>query len=117
MDLVRDVLDKLVVDRNGREMGRVDGIVLEPQTAGPMRVAAIEIGPSVVGYRLHPACGRLAEAAEYALGIREGRPCRIAFEDITEFGVTVRVNVAIGGTSAAAGEHWARKWLPPEFGG
>ena len=29
MDLVRDLLDKLVVDRNGREMGRVDGIVLD----------------------------------------------------------------------------------------
>ena len=28
MDLVRDMLDKKVVDRNGREMGRVDSIVL-----------------------------------------------------------------------------------------
>jgi sporulation protein YlmC with PRC-barrel domain len=28
MDLVRDLLDKKVVDRNGREMGRVDGIVI-----------------------------------------------------------------------------------------
>jgi hypothetical protein len=113
MDLVRDVLDKLVTDRNGREMGRVDGVVLEAADGRPPVVVAIEMGPSVVGYRLHPVCGRLAEAAEHVLGIDEGRPCRIAFEDITEFGITLRTASAVGSTTAAAAETWARKWLPP----
>ena len=36
MDVVRDVLDKNVVDRNGREMGRVDGILLDHEP-GPAR--------------------------------------------------------------------------------
>jgi sporulation protein YlmC with PRC-barrel domain len=62
VDVVRDLLDKAVVDRNGREMGRVDGIVLEQEAGQPPRLAAILIGPAALGSRLHPALGRLATA-------------------------------------------------------
>ena len=54
MDLVRDLLDKKVVDRNGREIGRVDSVVLENGRHGPVRVSAIEIGPAVLAYRPVP---------------------------------------------------------------
>jgi sporulation protein YlmC with PRC-barrel domain len=117
VNLVRDVLDKLVIDRNGREMGRVDGVVLDAQHGRPLRVAAIEIGPSVLAHRVHPVCGRLVEAAEHAVGIPDRPPCHIPFSDISEFGITLRVNVAIGATSAAAGEDWAREKLPAWLGG
>jgi hypothetical protein len=115
MDLVRDVLDNLVVDRDGREMGRVDGVVLEQHEGGAVRVAAIEIGPSVVGYRLHPVLGRIAEAVEHVLGIRNGRPCRIPFGEISDFGITLTVDRAAA-PSGDAIEDLARSWLPPEGG-
>ncbi len=77
MDLVRDVLDTQVIDRNGRAMGRVDGISLECRAGKPPRVGALLIGPSALGHRLSPRLGRWVEAIERALGIDKGRPARI----------------------------------------
>jgi sporulation protein YlmC with PRC-barrel domain len=64
MDLVRDLLDEKVVDRHGREMGRVDDITLEIRDGAPPLVSAIELGPSVIARRLHPALGRWVTALE-----------------------------------------------------
>jgi len=99
MDLVRDVLDKLVVDRNGREMGRVDGIVLERRDGLPV-VAALEIGPSVLGHRLHPAIGRFIAGLEQAFGVADGRPVRIPFRDVLQIGAEIKVDLSIGQTGA-----------------
>ena len=111
MDLIRDVLDKEVKDRNGRLMGRVDGIVLEPREGMPPRVSALEIGPEVLGYRLHPALGRWIAALEQAFGIDEGRPIRIAFGDVIEIGTDVIVDLSIGETAAGQVEKRLRAWI------
>jgi sporulation protein YlmC with PRC-barrel domain len=68
MELVRDVLDKQIVDRNGRPAGRVDGIVLEVRDGRPPRVVAIAVGPVVLGQRLHAAVGRWVEALQHGFG-------------------------------------------------
>ena len=111
MDLIRDVLDKLVKDRNGRLMGRVDGIVLEPREGLPPRVSALEIGPKVLGDRLHPTLGRWIAALEHALGIEAGRPIRIAFGDVIEIGTEVIVDLSIGETAAGHVEKLLRAWI------
>lgn len=108
LDLVRDLLDKKVVDRNGRELGRVDGIVLDAAAGGP-RVAAIAIGASVLARRVRPFLGRWASGLERALGIDEGRPIRIPFASILSVEPHVRVDVAVGETAAAALEHELRR--------
>jgi hypothetical protein len=77
MDLVRDLLDTRVVDRNGRDMGRVDRIVLQLRAGQPPRVAAIEIGPSALFERLSPVLGCFTRALEWAFGLVEKRPLRI----------------------------------------
>lgn len=112
MDLVRDLLDKEVVDRNGREIGRVDSIVVEVRdTAGP-RVTAIEIGPAVLAYRVHRVLGRWMAAFEHAIGIDEGRPLRIPFSDIIEVGDRIKADLAFGETPAATLEARLRRWMP-----
>ena len=111
MDLVRDVLDKEVVDRNGREMGRVDSVVLEIRDDGPPRVTAIELGPAVLAYRVLPILGRCAAALELAFGIAEGRPLRIAFGNILDISNRVKVDVAVGETVAARVEQRLRSWV------
>jgi hypothetical protein len=68
MDLVRDILDMAVVDRNGREMGRADGILIEVRGDKPPLVRAIEIGPAVLASRLHPALGRIRGSARRRRG-------------------------------------------------
>jgi hypothetical protein len=35
MDVIRDVLDNQIVDRNQRKMGKVDGIVIECRDGEP----------------------------------------------------------------------------------
>jgi sporulation protein YlmC with PRC-barrel domain len=110
MDIVRDLLDKNVIDRNGREMGRVDSILLE-LGEGPPRITALLIGPSVLGARLHPALGRAVAALETRLGIARGRPTTIPSADIDHINHKIRVRVAIGETAAAAFEQLVRRWI------
>ena len=54
LDLVRDLLDKQVVDRDGVLMGKADGIVLECPASGPPHAVGIEIGVTTFANRLHP---------------------------------------------------------------
>jgi sporulation protein YlmC with PRC-barrel domain len=111
MELVREVLDSLVVDRNGREMGRVDGIVLEQRDGMAPRVSMLEIGPSVLGYRLHPTIGRWISALEQAFGVGDGRPARIPFSHVVEVGTETRVDISIGQTAAGNVEQRLRAWI------
>jgi sporulation protein YlmC with PRC-barrel domain len=117
MDVARDLLDKQVVDRNGREMGRVDGIIVEQREGGPPRLSTILIGASVLGERVHPAIGRWVAAVERALGLDNARPVPIAFNDIAEIDRRVKVDVAIGDTAAGAVERWVRGWVTRIPGG
>jgi sporulation protein YlmC with PRC-barrel domain len=96
MDVVRDVLDKSVVDRNGREMGRVDGLLLEQDAGQPPRVAAILIGPAALGFRLHPGLERAAALVERWLGVERERPVQIDFGDVDDVDDKVRLRLTIG---------------------
>ena len=111
MDLVRDLLDKLVTDRHGREIGRVDSIVVEVRENAPPRIAGIEIGPAVLAHRVRPLLGRWMRGLEYALGIAEGRPLRIPFSDILDIRDRIKVDRAAGETAALAVEQRLRGWI------
>ena len=111
MELIRDLLDKLVVDRHGHEMGRVDGIIVEQRDGLPPRISALEIGPSVLGGRLHPAIGRFIAGLEQAFGVAHGRPVRIAFSDVIEMGNHLEVDLIIGETGAGNVERRLRTWI------
>jgi hypothetical protein len=109
MDLVRDVLDKRVVDRNGRDMGRVDRVVLQVHAGQPPRAIGIEIGLPALAHRLGRVTGCLADALMCALGA--GRPVRLRVAEILDVDNDVRVSVAVGKTAAAAIEHRLRRWV------
>jgi sporulation protein YlmC with PRC-barrel domain len=110
MDLVRDLLDKKVVDRHGREMGRVDSIVLDAGGGQP-RIVALEIGPAVVAQRLHPIFGRWISALEHACGVDQDRPLRIPFTDVLTIHDQIKVDRAFGETAAATVEQRLRRWV------
>ena len=111
MDVIRDLLDKDVVDRNGREMGRVDGVLLEQEAGQPPRLSAILIGPAALGYRLHPGVGRLVANLERRLGVDQGRPVRIDLADVDDIDRKIHVQLTIGETAAGAIERWLRRWV------
>jgi sporulation protein YlmC with PRC-barrel domain len=111
VDLVRDLLDKQVIDRNSRELGRVDSVIIELREDGSAAVAAIEIGFIAVAERVHPFLGRCARAIETVLGVEEGRPVRIPFSKIIDVGKDIKVDIAAGDTPVAVLESKARRWV------
>jgi hypothetical protein len=111
VDLVRDVEDKLVLDRDGREIGRVDRVLIEIRADGP-HVVALEIGPAVLAARLSARAGRWVAALEYALGFDRGRPLRIAVQEIAATDPHIRIDRGFSDTPAATVEAALRSWLP-----
>jgi sporulation protein YlmC with PRC-barrel domain len=111
VNVVRDLLDKLLVDRNGREMGRVDGIVLDLRQGEPPRLASFVVGPTALGSRLHPVLGRWVHALEEALGIAGGRPVYIDCTHVTEIDMLVKLDLAISETAVDVVEGALRRWL------
>ena len=109
MDLVRDLLDKIVVDRNGRELGRVDTIIFEMRDDGPPIVAAFEIGLIAIAERLHPVLGRCARAIELVAGIDGDRPARIPCSKILEVDANVTVDLTASEVASLAFEQRARR--------
>jgi sporulation protein YlmC with PRC-barrel domain len=111
VDLIRDLLDKKVVDRNGREMGRVDSLVLELREDRAPRLVAIELGPSVLGSRLHPFVGRCAAALEHIFKVDQGRPVRIPISIVLECEPSVKVDLAFSESAAATVEQRLRQLI------
>ena len=109
--LVRDCLDKQVIDSEGRKMGRVDGIRIDPTGPGRPRVIEIEIGASTLAHRLPwpfsnwltAIIRRLSGSSEIVATV----PWKKIEIDRNE------VNVAIDGDKTAARqlEHWTRKHI------
>ena len=115
--LVRDVLDKQLVDRREHDpMGRVDGIVIElcDETGGgaehpPPRVVAIECGFPVLGARIHPRLGRWARALGRRFGVRRGRVFRIPITRVHSIAqAEVEIDLEADRTPATAWERWLR---------
>jgi len=108
VDVVRDLLDKQVVDRNGKPLGRVDTVIFDVPASGPPTVTAIEIGLVAVARRLHPALAAVARAVEAWAGVERGRPVRIPIARVLDFERDVKVDVTASETDALAFEQAAR---------
>ena len=103
MQLGRVVLDQQAVDAEGRQMGKVDGIVLELR-GDQARVAALVVGGTTLLWRLHAG---LAAWAERRLG-GEGAPTRIPWRQVVKIGIDVTLDVEAERTPAFRWERWVR---------
>jgi sporulation protein YlmC with PRC-barrel domain len=66
-DLIRDVLDKQLVDDVKKQMGRVDGIVLELREGEPPRVDHFEVGFAVLAERVLPRAGKWVDRLPWSV--------------------------------------------------
>lgn len=108
MELVRDVLDKQLVDRHGAKMGRVDGIVAELRPGLPPEVIAIETGSVAMARRIGERAGSWVTRLAVTIGGQQyARPYRIPWLRIRSIEVDIEVDVDAGDTPLA---HWQR-WL------
>jgi hypothetical protein len=93
MDLVRDLLDTGLIDREGRRLGRVDGVLLELRANRPPRVVAMESGLFTMARRLHPALARWLRRLAARWSPVPLRSVRLPMAVCRDIGVDVDVDV------------------------
>jgi hypothetical protein len=89
--MIRDVLDKQLVDRQQRKMGKVDGIVVELRDGKPPRLA------------------QWLAALARRWGIGRGEPFRIPWSQVRDIGIDVEVDLDVEQTPVLAWERWLSK--------
>ena len=93
MDLVRDILDAQLVDRNGRNIGRADGIVIEIRQRRPPRVVAIESGVTTLARRIHPRLARWVRAFGARVSPVPIKSVAISPDTFRDIGVDIELDV------------------------
>jgi hypothetical protein len=109
MKLIRDCLDKQLVDRNNCNMGKCDGIVMRLEGGTQPEITHIETGSVTLGTRVNPRFGRWVARLAKRLGSAGHDPFRIPWSKVVVTGVTVTVGVDAEETSALAWEQWLRR--------
>jgi sporulation protein YlmC with PRC-barrel domain len=113
MDVGLELLDRQILDPDGRMAGNVDDLELRfPEGidgSGPPSISALLAGPGALARRLGSTLGRWVAASHERLQDRhlEG-PARIPFGVVTEVGQAVRVGVPFDRLPTAAFEGWVR---------
>lgn len=86
------LLDRQIVDREGRLAGKVDDVELTtPDEGGPPIVTALVSGRGALARRLGGRVGRLAAAVSRRLDPHQGDPGRIPIRDVADIGNHVTV--------------------------
>lgn len=111
MDIIRDVLDNQIIDRNQRKIGKVDGIVVEIVSGQPPKLAYIEVGMPILARRLQPRWGRWAAAIAQKWGLRHNQPFRIPWSKVLNVGIDVDVDLEAADTPALDYENWLREHI------
>ncbi|MEP6507324.1 MAG: hypothetical protein ABJC63_03790 [Gemmatimonadales bacterium] len=104
--IVRDVLDKRIVDRSNATMGRVDGIVLSVAPGEQPEVQQIAFGGDVLAHRAGKWVVRPTRWIRKHVGPRRSGDIRIDWKHVTQLGRDVRVSLSAGNTAALAWETW-----------
>jgi len=111
MDLIRDVLDNQIVDRNQHKMGKVDGIVIELREGKPPRLAYIEVGIPTLARRLHSGWQHWVAAQMSKSGAKRGESFRIEWSKVRDVGIDVEVDLEAESTPALDYEKWVREHI------
>jgi hypothetical protein len=110
LDLIRDVLDKQLVDSDDTKMGRVDGIVLAIDD-GPPRIDHFELGFSVLARRLHPRIEQWLQALRRWSPRHSARQI-VPWSSVLEINVReIRLDLKAIDTPAFDWERWLRKHI------
>ncbi len=108
MHLVRDLLDKQLIDRNGIPIGKADGLILRLENNHPPVLADIETGSGVVVSRLSKKLGDL--------GSPRLKRFRIPWSAVKNVDVDIAIDVSEESTPLYRWQKWLRErvlcWIP-----
>ena len=107
--LVREVLDKQLLDVTGQNAGKVDGIVLERRPGAPPVVRYIEVGPITLARRLNRRLGDWVARLDARLGKGRGVPIRIPIARVALESPSLHLDVNADLTPIMAFEQWLRR--------
>jgi sporulation protein YlmC with PRC-barrel domain len=110
LDAALELLDRQLVDKDGRLAGKVDDLELTDPGDGleQPRVTAILTGPDALAGRLHARFGRWLQGVVLRLLARQG-PARVPLEQVQAIGSSIELRVAAGRLDT--GQGWARRLI------
>jgi sporulation protein YlmC with PRC-barrel domain len=109
MHLVRDILDKQVVDRRQTKIGKVDGIVAEFGEGVQPRIVFVELGSVALARRLGPRLHRWTARIAERLGGPDRREAhRIAWRKVRDIGVDIEFDIDVRETAIFDWQDWLR---------
>jgi len=111
MNLVRDVLDKELLDREEEPMGRVDGLVMHIGKSSQPRITHIEVGGPVPWERVHPVFARLAKRLALLWGPKREKRVRIPWSHVETVGRDIKLDVEAKETGAIDWEIWIARHI------
>lgn len=111
MHLVRDVLDKKLLDSESCEMGRVDGLVMQFGEGTQPRITHVQIGGPTLWTRLHPALARLATWLAHKWGPRRADSVRIPWSRVKTVGRDIKLDIKARETGAIDWEIWIARHI------
>lgn len=113
LHLALDLLDRQVVDPQGRMVGKVDDLeVTVPADGSPAYVSAVLLGPAALAPRLGGLLGRwLLTATAQLSQRRDDTPDRIGFELVTDVDSAVHVARSRAELGVEHGEDRAREYF------
>jgi sporulation protein YlmC with PRC-barrel domain len=112
MRIVRDILDKKLIDVDGCEIGRVDGVVLQLPEGAPPRLVRLEMGGEILAERVGQWLIRPVRWIAERFGPRRAAIISIDWKHVTRMGRDLHVDIRADDTEALAWEHWlAEKFI------
>jgi sporulation protein YlmC with PRC-barrel domain len=107
-----DLLDRQIVDRDGRPVGKVDDVELTYDDDGVPRVTGLLLGQQVLGERIGGALGRWISAVARRMSEPPDQPpIRIGMAWVSEVDSAVHLSVARELVAEPPLEGWLRDHL------
>lgn len=106
--LMAEVLDKQLLDANGDNAGRVDGIVLELRDDKPPRLAYLEVSPITLFSRFSLRLAHWYARHDRRFGAGRGVPFRIPWSRVSRDGTTLKLDFIADSSPINALEDWLR---------
>ena len=111
MKLVRDVLDKELLDREEEPMGRVDGLVMHVGKDSQPHITHIDIGTPALWDRVNPVVRRVARLIAGWWGPRRREQVRIPWSRVETVGRDIKLDVEAKNTGAINWEIWIARHI------
>ena len=109
INLVRDILDKKLLDCDKCLMGRVDGIVIEYPEGRQPRMVRLEIGGEILAARVAQWLVPPVRWLRRSFGPKRAASVAIEWKHVERMGRDIHLDIGASETDALAWEHWLAK--------